>query len=59
MSLKSFPSQFKFDGNFLFFPFIQILITRLLQNFANGMTAVLSWYVLKFVSILWPLAELQ
>ena len=36
-----------------------ILIQWSLQNFVQGMTAVLSWHVQKFVAIWWPAMELQ
>ena len=41
------------------FALIQILIKRLLQNFARAMTAVLSWPVQNLVVIRWPGMELQ
>ena len=56
VSLTVFPSQFKFDGNFV--SLTSILMQWLLQNFVRSTTAVLSWHVQKFVAIWWPVTEL-
>ena len=57
VSLTVFPSQFKFDGNF-----VSLSLQWSLQNFVHGTTAVLSswsWHAQKFVAIWWPATELQ
>ena len=57
VSLTVFPSQFKFDGNF-----VSLSLQWSLQNFVHGTTAVLSswsWHAQKFVAIWWPATELH
>ena len=55
--LTVFPSQFKFDGNFV--SLSSRFLYSALQKFVHGTTAVLSWHVQKFGAVWSPATELQ